>query len=148
MEKKILATKGPTGFVVGEIIGMIACAIVGIVWLFMGRKVPIMSALSLIFIGAAVFCGYLAFSNIKNPYEMLYYDENGIYLNYKNNEFIAFKDILYIKQKHSRSRYHTYEYGHIEIKTKDSKFKIGVIDDIDNVAYIIRSNVDRVNKEY
>lgn len=46
MEKKILATKGPTGFVVGEIIGMIACAIVGIVWLFMGRKVPIMSALS------------------------------------------------------------------------------------------------------
>ena len=67
---------------------------------------------------------------------------------YKNNEFIAFKDMLYIKQKHSRSRYHTYEYGHIEITTKDSKFKIGVIDDIDNVAYILRSNVDRVSKEY
>lgn len=148
MEKKILATKGPTGFVVGEIIGMIACAIVGIAWLFMGHIVPIMPLFSLIFIGCSIFCGYLAFSNIKNPNEMLYYDEDGIYLNYKNNEFIAFKDMLYIKQRHARSRYHTYEFGHIEITTKTKKYKIGVIDDIDNVAYIIRSNVDRVNKEY
>lgn len=148
MEKKILATKGPTGFVVGEIIGMIACAIVGIAWLFMGHIVPIMMLFSLIFIGCSIFCGYLAFSNIKNPNEMLYYDEDGIYLNYKNNEFIAFKDMLYIKQRHARSRYHTYEFGHIEITTKTKKYKIGVIDDIDNVAYIIRSNVDRVNKEY
>lgn len=148
MEKKILATKGPTGFVVGEIIGMIACAIVGIAWLFMGHIVPIMPLFSLVFIGCSIFCGYLAFSNIKNPNEMLYFDEDGIYLNYKNNEFIAFKDILYIKQKHARSKYHTYEYGHIEITTKTKKYKIGVIDDIDNVAYIIRSNVDRVNNEY
>ena len=148
MEKKILATKGPTGFVVGEIIGMIACAIVGIAWLFMGHIVPIMMLFSLIFIGCSIFCGYLAFSNIKNPNEMLYYDEDGIYLNYKNNEFIAFKDMLYIKQKHARSKYHTYEFGHIEITTKTKKYKIGVIDDIDNVAYIIRSSVDRVNNEY
>ncbi len=147
MDRKILATKAPTGFVVGEIIGMIVCAIVGIGWLFMGQRFPIMPLFSLIFIVVSVFCGYLAFSNIKNPYEMVYYDEEGIYLNYKNNEFIAFKDMLYVKQKHSRSRYHTYEYGHIEITTKDSKFKIGVIDDIDNVAYIIRSNIDRVVKE-
>ena len=147
MEKKILATKGPTGFVVGEIIGMISTGIVGIMWLFMGPRIPIMPLFSLIFIGASIFCGYLAFSNIKNPYEMLYYDEEGIYLNYKKNEFIAFKDILYVKQKHSHSRYHTHEYGHIEIMTKDTKYKIGVIDDIDNVAYVIRSNIDRVAKE-
>ena len=56
--------------------------------------------------------------------------------------------MLYIKQRHAYSRYHTYEFGHIEIITKTKKYKIGVIDDIDNVAYIIRSNVDRVNKEY
>lgn len=147
MEKKILATKAPSGFIVGEIIGMIFSGIVGIMWLFMGRVVPILPLLSLIFIGASIFCGYLAFTNIKNPYEMLYYDEEGIYLNYKNNEFISFEDMLYVKQKHSRSRYHTYEYGHIEITTKDNKYKIGVIDDIDNVAYIIRSNIDRVTKE-
>lgn len=145
MEKKILATKGPTGFVVGEIIGMIFSGIVGIMWLIIGPRIPIMPLFSLIFIGASIFCGYLAFTNIKNPYEMVYYDENGIYLNYKNNESIPFKDIVYIKQKYARSKYHTYEYGHIEITTKDNKYKIGVIDDIDNVAYIIRSNVDRVN---
>ena len=78
MEKKILATKAPSGFIVGEIIGMIFSGIVGIMWLFMGRVVSILPLFSLIFIGASIFCGYLAFTNIKNPYEMLYYDEEGM----------------------------------------------------------------------
>ena len=148
MDKKILATKGPKGFVAGEIVGMIFSGIMGVILLFLSPKELVIKLFSLIFIGCAIFCGYLAFSNIKNPNEMLYYDEDGIYLNYKNNEFIAFKDMLYIKQRHARSRYHTYEFGHIEITTKTKKYKIGVLDDIDNVAYIIRSNIDRVNKEY
>lgn len=148
MDKKLLATKGPKGFVAGEIVGMIFSGIMGFILLFLAPKELVIKLFSLIFIGCAIFCGYLAFSNINLPDTMLTYDDNGIYLNYKNNEFIAFKDMLYIKQRHARSRYHTYEFGHIEITTKTKKYKIGVIDDIDNVAYIIRSSVDRVNKEY
>ena len=148
MEKKILAIKGPGGFVAGEIIGMLFSGIMGFILLFLAPRELVIKLFSIIFIGCAIFCGYLAFSNINHPNTMLTYDDNGIYLNYKNNEFIAFKDILYIKQRHAYSRYHTYEFGHIEIITKTKKYKIGVIDDIDNVAYIIRSNVDRVNKEY
>ena len=71
MDKKILATKGPKGFVAGEIVGMIFSGIMGFILLFLSPKELVIKLFSLIFIGCAIFCGYLAFYRF--------------YLIYKNN---------------------------------------------------------------
>ena len=64
MDKKILATKGPKWFGAGEIVGMIFSGIMGGILLFLSPKELVIKLFSLIFIGCAIFCGYLAFSNI------------------------------------------------------------------------------------
>ena len=91
MDKKVLAEKGIKGQVVLGIFLMLF--FVGLV-IFILCKATIslyVIFICLLLLGLAFWGGYFAFYNMRLPKVMLTYDDNGIYINYKNNEFIAFK---------------------------------------------------------
>ena len=86
--------------------------------------------------------------NWAYPNIMIYYDENGIYLNYNKNEFVSFKEITAVKYYYSGPRGFEGKFGGIKIITNKTSFKTPILKDIKEVEYIIRKNIDKVNGRY
>lgn len=144
MEKKILAKKASNGYAIAELIGMIISIIVVILGFLELKEKPQLIIFIILFIPCSIIFGFLGINALKNPEIMLYYDDEGIYLNYKNNLFIPFKEMVSVKAKHSRNRYHVFEFGHLVLTLRNKNIKIGVLDDIDNVFFIIQTNINKV----
>lgn len=148
MERKILAEKGIKGNAVLGIFYMILFVALVIFILCKASLSFYVIFVCLVLLGLAFWCGYFAFHNLRLPKVMLTYDDNGIYINYKNNEFIAFKDILNTYCDNASYRGKRFKHGYLDISTVNGKYKLGIIANLQEVENIIKSNVDRVNQEY
>ena len=72
--------------------------------------------------------------SILNKKVLVEKDNYGIYLNYiKRTIYIKNKDIENVYSYKVRYRYGWYPFGHLYIVTKDKKYKIGVIDEVEEV---------------
>ena len=70
---------------------------------------------------------------------MLYYDEENIYLN-QTKEIIPLSNINYVEAECDSARFGvTYNYGHIIIVTQECQYKIGKIDEVEEVALKIQN---------
>ena len=73
--------------------------------------------------------------SILNKKVLVEKDNYGIYLNYiKRTIYIKNKDIENVYSYKVRYRYGWYPFGHLYIVTKDKKYKIGVIDEVEEVV--------------
>lgn len=86
MERKILAEKGIKGNAVLGIFYMILFVALVIFILCKASLSFYVIFVCLVLLGLAFWCRYFAFNNLRLPKVMLTYDDNGIYINYKNNE--------------------------------------------------------------
>lgn len=65
---------------------------------------------------------------------MLYYDEKYKYLN-QTKDIILLSNIKYVKAECDSARFGvTYNYGHIIIVMQECQYKIGKIDEVEEVA--------------
>ena len=72
--------------------------------------------------------------SILNKKVLVEKDNYGIYLNYiKETVYIKNKDIEHIYGHNIIKKYGWYPFGHLYIVTKDKKYKIGVIDEVEEV---------------
>ena len=72
--------------------------------------------------------------SILNKKVLVEKDNYGIYLNYiKETVYIKNKDIEIVYSYKVRYRYGWYPFGYLYIVTKDKKYKIGVIDEVEEV---------------
>ena len=86
-----------------------------------------------------LFGAYLSFGYIFNPKIMLYYDEENIYLN-QTKEIIPLSNIKYVEAECDSARFGlTYNYGHIIIVTQECQYKVGKIDEVEEVALKIQN---------
>lgn len=91
--------------------------------------------------------GFILFSLIKiilfllKPKNIIEQDSYGIYLNYTKRKavYILSKDIENVSRENIKSRYHTFDFGNIIIETKYKKYKIGVINNVNEIEKIIYS---------
>ena len=73
--------------------------------------------------------------SILNKKVLVEKDNYGIYLNYiKETVYIKNKDIENVYSYKVRYKYGCYPFGHLYIVTKDKKYKIGVIDEVEEVV--------------
>lgn len=72
--------------------------------------------------------------SILNKKVLVEKDNYGIYLNYiKRTIYIKNKDIEHVYSYKVRYKYGWYPFGYLYIVTKDKKYKIGVIDEVEEV---------------
>lgn len=77
--------------------------------------------------------------SILNKKVLVEKDNYGIYLNYINETiYIKNKDIEHVYSHKIWKRYGWYPFGHLYIKTKGKKYKIGVIDEVEEVVEEIK----------
>ena len=82
------------------------------------------------------FSVYKFIQNAKVPKILIEYDENGIYINsVKDTIFINYNNIKALKPNKTTFKGRTYEYGSIDIVTKDDiSHHVGVIYDVEEVS--------------
>ena len=71
-------------------------------------------------------------------------DENGVYLNFNRSKtvYILFKDIDNVfSNEISAMHGKIYKFGNLKIKTKDKAYKIGIMNDVDEVQKYIYSKI-------
>lgn len=143
MEKKVLAKKAIKGQAVLGLLFMLFFLSLLIFILYKVNLKDVKLSLYVIFVclclsGLSFWGGYFTVHNIRLPKVMLTYDDNGIYITYKNYEFIPFKDILNIYCNHITYRGKTFKHGYLDIITTNKKYKLGLIDNLKDVENIIK----------
>lgn len=91
-----------------------------------------------------IFILYLLINAVSRPKNIIEADAKGVYLNYNKSKtvYILFKDIdNTFSNKVSAMHGKIYLFGNLEIKTKDKTYKIGIIDNVDEVSKYIYSKI-------
>lgn len=101
---------------------------------------PFMIIFILIFGGISIYFLYTVISTLKKPKVIIEYDDYGIYLNHLKGLFIPYESIIKCKVRHARSKHHVHHYGDIIIETDNGTYKVGVIDELDEVLHTIMSH--------
>ena len=101
---------------------------------------PFMLLFILIFGGVSIYFFYTVISTLKKPKVIIEYNDYGIYLNHLKGLFIPYESIIKCKVRHARSKHHVHHYGDIIIETENETYKVGVIDEVDEVLQTLMSN--------
>lgn len=148
MDKKVLAKKAPIGYFIYIFILLFMIILVTSLMIISKEDFMLFWPLTVALVIFAIVIIYNIILNWAYPNIMLYYDENGIYLNFNKNEFISFKEITEIKYYNTGLRGFDFKFGGLAIITNKTSFKTPILKDIREVEYIIRKNVDKVNGKY
>ena len=140
MKKEVLAVKAPKSYLIAPLAFMIIGLLSGFSIIFFQNDhifIKILCSAPLFVLG--LFGVYLSFGYIFTPKIMLYYDEENIYLN-QTKEIIPLSNIKYVEAECDSARFGvTYNYGHIIIVTQECQYKIGKIDEVEEVALRIQN---------
>ena len=104
------------------------------------ETLPFMLLFILIFGGISIYFFYTVISTLKKPKVIIEYNDYGIYLNHLKGLFIPYESIIKCKVRHARSKHHVHHYGDIIIETENETYKVGVIDEVDEVLQTLMSN--------
>jgi len=87
--------------------------------------------------------GYNVFKTILKPFVIIEYDDKGLYINYSKKDvlFIQFKDIFEVDKINLKAKYKEYKSGFIIIKTKEKKYKIGILQNVNEVYKFISKRI-------
>ena len=92
-----------------------------------------------------IITSYLLVKVFIRPKNIVQVDEKGIYLNYSYNRkiYILFRNIenVYGDRISTMTRGAIYKFGTLYIQTKDKKYKIGVMNDIQEIEKYIYSKI-------
>ena len=77
------------------------------------------------------------------PKNMVEVDDNGVYLHYskRTTVYLSFKSIESVYAKRDSARGIKYSFGSLHLKTKDRRYKIGVLKNVSEVEEYIRSKI-------
>ena len=140
-ERKTLAKRSTT-FCVSSIIGVIVIVFSTIVMCIAATMAeePLFILFLLMFIGISFYFFYNVVKTLKLPKIVMEYNKDGIFLNHLKGLFIPYESIIKCKVRHAKSKHHVHHYGNIIIETENETYKVGVIDEIDDVLQTIMSN--------
>ncbi len=148
--KKQKNKKNPIGeksykFVVLQFILCVVCVLSIIIGIKGYIETFVSTFILLIIILFIVLCMsfYILVATLIKPKYIIEYDESGIYLNYskKKTIYILIRDIEYIEAHKIPARYITYSFGYLIIKTKQKKYKVGVIKNLKQTENYIHSRI-------
>lgn len=142
-EKKPLGIRS-NAFCVSGIFGLVILSF-AMVFMIMAsitaeETFPFMLLFILIFGGVSIYFFYTVISTLKKPKVIIEYNDYGIYLNHLKGLFIPYESIIKCKVRHARSKHHVHHYGDIIIETENETYKVGVIDEVDEVLQTLMSN--------
>ena len=142
--KKTIGTKSYK-FILLEIVALIIGLILLILFMYdysqTRREIClIFGTLSLCFVVFLVFTLTKCFIRPKNIVQV---DEKGIYLNFSRNRivYILFRDVENVYGDRILARRVIYKFGTLYVQTKNKKYKIGVINDIQEIEKYIYSKI-------
>ncbi len=141
-ERMVLATRANKYiFIMMHGILLFACIIALMVYLYIDTKEAAAIIFIILFGSFFVFFAYETINTLIKPKNVIERDEYGIYLNYskKKTIYILIRDIDSVLAEKNSSRYKTYPFGKLTIWTKNKKYKIGVINEVERVESYINS---------
>lgn len=98
---------------------------------------------SLLFFAFALLMLILIIFELRKPKNLIQYDENFLYLNYKNETVkINLNAIVHATPKRSRARYVTYTFGKVIVHTKHDEYRIGTVSECEQVCLNIMKLVN------
>ena len=80
---------------------------------------------------------FLIFLNISKPKILIEYNDYGVFLTEFKNTFIRYEDIVDVTIYHQRLKRMVLSYGSVSIITKNNKYQINGVKEIDNVMKMI-----------
>lgn len=144
--KKTIGTKSYK-FILLEIVAFVIGLILSLLFMYDYLQTTrviclIFGILSLCFV---VFVVYILTKALIRPKNIVQFDEKGIYLNFSRNRmvYILFRDIenVYGDRISALTRGVIYKFGTLHVQTKNKKYKIGVINDIQEIEKYIYSKI-------
>jgi len=98
---------------------------------------------SLLFFAFALLMLILIIFELRKPKNLIQYDENFLYLNYKNETVkINLNAIVHATPKRSRARHVTYTFGKVIVHTKHDEYRIGTVSECEQVCLNIMKLVN------
>lgn len=140
MQKEILAVKAPKSYLIAPLGFMIIGLLSGFsIMLFQNDHIFIKILCSAPLFVLGLFGFYLTLTYLFNPKIMMFYDEQNLYLNH-TKEVIPLNNIKYVEAECDSARFGvTHNYGYIIIVTQECQYKIGKIDEVEEVALKIQN---------
>lgn len=124
------------------IFGMILCAVSAILLLYIDIGYTIL------FIAFAVLMLILVIVEARKPKNLIQYDDNFLYLNYRDKSVeINLDVIVHATPKRTRARNVTYTFGKVIIYTKNGLYKIGTVSECEEVCFRIMRLVNERKQE-
>ena len=143
-EKIVLATRANKYiFLMMYGIQIFTAIIMLMVYLYIDTKEDVAIIFIILFGGFFIFFSYEIMNTLIKPKNVIEHDEYGIYLNYSKKKiiYILVKDIDDVLAEKVKSRYKTYSFGKLTIWTKNKKYKIGVINEVEKAESYIKSRI-------
>ena len=143
MDKKPLAEKS-IKFIVSEAMGIIVCVSLAVLTFFAFFNTGEILGLicGILFSVIAIVAIFLVFSTALKPKVVIEQDNYGIYLNYiKKSIYLRYRDIDSVFAWRAKGRNIRYSFGTLYIKTKDKKYHIGIVKDVEKVKKIIEQKI-------
>ena len=144
-DKKVLGVKSYK-FILLEFVGFVAGTILSIllIYEYMCNSQMFCFLLGIIAVIFTLVTCYLMIRTTIRPQNMVEYDDKGVYLNFRCNKtvYILFKDIDHVYAlKVGGGRGMIYKFGTLGICTKTNRYKIGVMDRVEEAKNLIYSQI-------
>ena len=145
MEEKIVLATRANKYIFLMMYGilMFTIIIMLMVYLYIDTKEDVAIIFIILFGGFFIFFSYEIINTLIKPKNVIERDEYGIYLNYskKKTIYILVRDIEGVLAEKVNTRYKTYSFGKLTIWTKNKKYKIGVINEVEKAESYIKSRI-------
>lgn len=151
-EKKVLGVKSYK-FILLEFVGFVAGTILSIllIYAYLRHSKTYCLLLSIISFVCALAACYFIIRTLIRPKNMVEYDDKGVYIHFGYNKtvFVLFSEITNVFSiPVSGGHGMIYRFGTLYIHTKTNQYKIGTMNDVEDVEQFVRSHMTYKSKYY